>query len=264
VADPTALTAAKSAGITLSSQGGVFEGVGLFDRAPYAGNPIGNILVRQALEYAVDRPAIVKAIFGDFGSPTEQVAVPGQPTAWNPAVNTYYSYDPAKAKQLLAKAGYPNGFSINIEDQGIDAAVTQAVAGYWNKIGVKTSITQDATTPAWINNALSRKFTVLGYGYGGLPMFLEADNWFRPNANIYNPFATNDATVVRLLDTAAAAPASEQVADFQKVQAAAVQQAWYVGVAVFDVGIAVSPSVTTPPDHGLYLGNELDTTPVSK
>jgi hypothetical protein len=63
---------------------------------------------------------------------------------------------------------------------------------------------------------------------------------------------------------AAAAPASEQVSDFQKVQAAGVQQAWYVGVAVFNVGIAVSSSVTTPPDHGIYLGNELDTRPISK
>jgi peptide/nickel transport system substrate-binding protein len=263
VADPTALTAAKSAGLTLSSQGGVFEGVGLFDRTSQAGNPVGNILVRQALEYAVDRPAIVKAIFGAFGSPTEEVAVPGQSTAWNPAVNTYYPYDPAKAKQLLAKAGYPNGFSINIEDQPIDATLTQAVAGYWNKIGVKTNITADATTPAWIHNALSKKFSVLGYAYGGLPMFLEADNWFRPNANPFNPFATNDATIMGLLNAAAAAPASEQVADFQKVQAAGVQQAWYVGVAVFDVGIAVSSSVTTPPERDFYLGNELDTTPVS-
>jgi hypothetical protein len=95
-------------------------------------------------------------------------------------------------------------------------------------------------------------------------MFLEADNGFRPNANIFNPFATNDATIIGLLNTAAAAPASQQVADFQKVQAAGVQKARYVGVAVFNVGIAVNSSVTTPPDHGLYLGNELDTAPVSK
>ena len=102
--DPATMAVAKSEGVNLSTSYFGFQGVILANRAPSAGNPLGNLEVRQALEYAVDRPAIVKALYGELGAATDQVAVPGQPTDWNAAVNSCYPYDPAKAKQLLAQA----------------------------------------------------------------------------------------------------------------------------------------------------------------
>lgn len=261
--DPSAMQTAKDEGLNVQGNPAVFLGVGLFDRAASAGNPIGNLQVRQALEYAVDRQAIVTALFGQFGSATEQVAVPSQTSAWSPDSNTYYSYDPAKAKQLLAQAGYPNGFTISVEDQPIDAEVTQAVAADWAKIGVKANITEDATTPAWISNVTARKYSVTGYGYGGLPMFMEAPNWFLPVANPFNPFASSDPTMTSLLGQASAESGTAQISDFQQVQAQGVKNAWYVGVAVQDAAVLIGSSVHAPGPHGLYLGNELDVTPAS-
>ncbi|MGH3263672.1 MAG: ABC transporter substrate-binding protein [Trebonia sp.] len=259
LADPNAMQTAQAEGYHLQAVPSVFEGVGLWDRSTAGGNPLGNLKVRQALEYAVDRPAIVKALYGQFGTVTDQAGVPSQPTAWNAGVNTYYGYDPAKAKTLLAAAGYPDGFTIDVEDQGaLDAPLMQAVVGYWNKIGVKASITQDATIPGWIHNIMTRKYVAGAYGYGGLPLFMESVNWFLPYPNPFNPFGTSDPVMTGLLAKAGTETGATQTADYQAVQAEGVQQAWYVGIAVLSVAVINGPGITSPSARGLYFGNELD------
>jgi len=263
--DPETLTAAAADGTPVSSSALGFEGVLLADRSPAEGNPLGSLKVRQALEYAVDRPAIVNALYGHSpgASATDQIAIPSEPSAWDPAVNSYYPYDPAKAKQLLAQAGYSHGFTINVEDQADDAELTQAVIGYWNKIGVKANVTADTTTPGWISNVLSKKFPAMGFAYGGLPMYLQAINFFEPSANIFNPFVTNDPAITSLINTAIAAPAAQQNADFEKVQAAGIQQAWYIAVTLIPVGLLHNSTVNAPGIHQGYYGNDTDVTSAS-
>jgi peptide/nickel transport system substrate-binding protein len=264
LADPTAMQTAQEDGYHLQTIPDVFEGVGLWNRSATGGNPLASLKVRQALEYAVDRQAIVKALFGQFGSVTDQVAVPSQPTSWDAAVNNYYSYDPAKAKSLLAAAGYPNGFTINVEDQGsLDAPMMQAVVGYWNAIGVKANITQDATIPGWISDIMTRKFAAGAYGYGGLPMFMESVNWFLPYGNPFNPFASSDPVMTSLLAKAGAETGAQQTADYEAVQAEGVQQAWYIGIAVESIAVINGTGITSPPAQDLYFGNVLDIQPAA-
>ncbi|MBN2626194.1 MAG: ABC transporter substrate-binding protein [Spirochaetales bacterium] len=77
------------------------------DKAPY-----DNKLVRQAMNYAIDRDEIVAAVYGEAGAVAKN---PLPPTMWsyNDDIKAY-PYDPAKAKALLAEAGYPNGFDTEI------------------------------------------------------------------------------------------------------------------------------------------------------
>jgi peptide/nickel transport system substrate-binding protein len=263
--DPETLTSAQADGMPVSSAALGFEGVNLADRSTAGGNPLGQLKVRQALEYAVNRPAIVKALYGKApgAAATDQVAIPSEPSAWDQAVNNYYPYDPGRARHLLAEAGYPHGFTIKVEDQGEDAELTQAVVGYWNAIGVQAKITADTTVPAWISNVLSRKFPAMGFAYGGLPMYLESVNFFQPSANIFNPFATNDPAITSLISAATVAPAAQQDADFEKVQAAGVAQAWYVAVTLIPIGLLHGTTVTVPGIAAGYYGNDTDVTPVS-
>ncbi|MDQ2681523.1 MAG: ABC transporter substrate-binding protein [Candidatus Eremiobacteraeota bacterium] len=72
-------------------------------------SPFEKLAVRQAIAYAVNLPAIVKAFY-DGGGMVANNWTPPSILGENSAVKAY-PYDPAKAKQLLAKAGLPNGFS---------------------------------------------------------------------------------------------------------------------------------------------------------
>lgn len=98
--------------------------------------------VRQALNYAVDKDAIVANILRGLGT-VEATLVPASYLGFNPRLKPY-SYDPAKAKQLLAEAGYPNGFDIVFQSPRgrylADAEVSQAVVGYLKAVGVNAEL----------------------------------------------------------------------------------------------------------------------------
>jgi peptide/nickel transport system substrate-binding protein len=104
--------------------------------------PTANVLVRQAINYAVDMNAIIKAIFNGRATPQVGINLPGfvgyQGSQLHP-----FTYDPTKAKQLLTQAGYPKGFSTDlwytIGRYVNDQAAAQAIAGYLAAVGITTT-----------------------------------------------------------------------------------------------------------------------------
>lgn len=70
--------------------------------------PWTNKLVRQAANFAIDREGLVNGILNGFGAPATQPVIPGHD--WYNEDVIEYNYDPERAKQLLAEAGYPDGF----------------------------------------------------------------------------------------------------------------------------------------------------------
>ncbi|CUA82925.1 ABC transporter substrate-binding protein SapA [Pseudidiomarina woesei] len=74
--------------------------------------PFDNVLVRQALAHAVNRPAIVQTIY-DGNARLATGMLPETSWAYSSAEQTY-PFDPAKARELLSAAGYPDGFSMTI------------------------------------------------------------------------------------------------------------------------------------------------------
>lgn len=73
-----------------------------------------NVKVRQALNYAVDKDALVKTIYRGFATPDQGQVTQPQTFGFNPTVHAY-PYDPAKAKQLLAEAGYSTGLNLKLD-----------------------------------------------------------------------------------------------------------------------------------------------------
>lgn len=72
------------------------------------GSVFEDVRLRQAVSYAIDRKKIVDTIYFGFGDASES----GVPVAYKPSgVTQRYEYSPEKAKELLAEAGYPDGFS---------------------------------------------------------------------------------------------------------------------------------------------------------
>ena len=76
--------------------------------------PVNNQLVRQAVNYAINRNEINNVVLAGTGRVTDETFASDQPVAFNPSVADEYPYDPAKAKQLLAQAGYPHGVTVTM------------------------------------------------------------------------------------------------------------------------------------------------------
>ncbi|WIM11192.1 ABC transporter substrate-binding protein [Enhydrobacter sp.] len=111
-------------------------------------NPLKDKRVRQALSEAINRGAIVEKVMDGAAQPA------GDFLPW-PAFGARKDahpdrYDPAEARRLLAEAGYPKGFSITLGTPNgryaRDAQIAQAVADYWDHVGVKTGV--EASEPS--------------------------------------------------------------------------------------------------------------------
>jgi peptide/nickel transport system substrate-binding protein len=102
----------------------------------------GNPLVRQALNHAVDRKAIADGIYFGAGTPTVQPFPEGY-YAHNPAYPAdYYPYDPAKARQLLAEAGLPDGFQFEMLVTSLSTYIQagEAVQNMLGEVGITANI----------------------------------------------------------------------------------------------------------------------------
>jgi len=102
-----------------------------------SGNPLRDPRVRQAIGHAIDRKKIVEHIIGAGSS---VVKAPCFRTQFGCKQDVeQVDYDPAKAKQLLADAGYPNGIKIDLVAYR-SREWTEAIAGYLDAAGIKTNL----------------------------------------------------------------------------------------------------------------------------
>jgi peptide/nickel transport system substrate-binding protein len=106
--------------------------------------PFNNKWVRQALNYAVDKEAIVDSLFEGKAKILNGQVISPEYFGYNPALKPY-PYDPQKAKELLAKGGYPDGFEVEFDTPSgrylLDREVSQAIAGQLLRLGVKAKVT---------------------------------------------------------------------------------------------------------------------------
>jgi peptide/nickel transport system substrate-binding protein len=143
-----------------------------------ADSPLAKKEVRQALNYAVDKQAIVGSLLPGFGKPADGQLVGPDGFGYNPSLKPY-PYDVNKAKQLLAAAGYPNGFSVTMEatvgNFPNDKQLYEAVVAYLGEAGVKVDF-QVIELSVWLKQFYSIKdqspLFVQGLQY--LP-FMDAD-----------------------------------------------------------------------------------------
>ncbi|MDP2950173.1 MAG: ABC transporter substrate-binding protein [Chloroflexota bacterium] len=102
--------------------------------------------VRKAFSYAIDRKAIIDVVLGGLGCAQYQYRVDACNPNWDKKWET--PYDPAKAKEFLAKAGYPNGFSfaffIPMGTNSTMERVGEALVPMWEAVGLKATIQKAA------------------------------------------------------------------------------------------------------------------------
>ncbi|MFI8893884.1 ABC transporter substrate-binding protein [Streptomyces paradoxus] len=172
-----------------------WAGLFLLDREGTVVKGLGDERVRQALNFAIDRAAITKAVYGQYGTPISQPAMPGY-DGYSPAAEKTYPYDPAEAKKLLKAAGYGNGLTIPVNYGSFDPSTTklvQAVQDQLAQVGVKLKLRAATNFGAWINDLVSKKYaaTVLSPGSGGDSNFYAQQAGFT-KTGIMNVFGVTD------------------------------------------------------------------------
>jgi peptide/nickel transport system substrate-binding protein len=127
-------------------------------------SPWAKLKVRQAAQYAINSPELVKTVLNGEANPTNQWTYKGNP-AYNPTV-VGYPYNPSKAKQLLKEAGYPNGFKTKIMfRKGFYEQQIAAAQGYLQAVGIDAEL--DATMQArWDQTAMGGAWEGLIFGAG--------------------------------------------------------------------------------------------------
>jgi peptide/nickel transport system substrate-binding protein len=138
-----------------------------FVKTPDGKNALRKWEVRAAISHAINRPAIVERVMEGVAIPAGQLLPEGF-FGHDPALKPD-AYDPALSKQLLAKAGYPNGFKLTLHgpnDRYInDAKIAQAVAQMLTRVGIETDVD---TMPrnVYFPRATKREFSFILVGWG--------------------------------------------------------------------------------------------------
>lgn len=202
VVSGTAATAAtaESAGFTVAAAPYVTQGLILADRAGEVSKPLGDVDVRTAINYAIDRAAVAKATGGDFNTPSSAILTEGS-DGWSAELDNLYPYDPAKATELLGSAGYADGFEMDVLTfAGTDpnSTIAQAIASELAKVGITLNITQAATFPEFQTELASKAYPAFVLPLSPMPMYAWYNNYVAPPA-FQNPFQTSDDEIDRLM-----------------------------------------------------------------
>ncbi|WP_433676939.1 ABC transporter substrate-binding protein [Microbacterium gorillae] len=137
----------ENAGAKIDTVEGDWSGFMIFDRTGQLSEPLGELKVRQALNYAIDRDQVLATVVHGYGTVTTQIFSPEDP-GYVAELDAAYNYDPARAKELLAEAGYPDGFDVTMIVFAQTPADTLAVyAQQLAEVGIRvTWETQDLNT----------------------------------------------------------------------------------------------------------------------
>ena len=107
----------------------------------------GNKLVRQAVNYAIDRNSLTKNVLRGYAYPMDAPVGPDQ-YGYSREIGPRYNHDPAKAKKLLAEAGYANGFEVDflvpLGQYNKVKDVAEAISAMLGEVGIRAKLrTQD-------------------------------------------------------------------------------------------------------------------------
>lgn len=132
--------------------------------------PLRSKLVRQAINYAVDKDALIKAFTKGMARRLEGQLVGPDGVGYTEKVKAY-PYDPGKARALLREAGYPNGFKVKMTGTSgrypEDKEVSQAVAQYLRQVGIDVELSL-VEANVWTDRFLNYKLDpiwIIGLNY---------------------------------------------------------------------------------------------------
>jgi peptide/nickel transport system substrate-binding protein len=226
VLDVQSAPTAEGAGKTLQTNFVDWSGILIFDHNGQLGSPLGDVKVRQAMAYALDREAMLASIQQGFGEITNQVYGTGA-SAYLPELDSYYSYDPAKAKELLAEAGYPNGGVKITLPGGLIPPLDAVLVDYLGAVGFDVTI--ESVPPSEYRN----KMIGGAYAAGWFQLF-QGTSWVNTQLvasenGSWNVLKSKDPVIAAAIASVQADGSEENVAaQTQIINRFMVENAWQI------------------------------------
>ena len=197
--------------------------------------PFDNLQVRQAVSWAINRDKVVKLLGGQAAA-LWQLYPPGLP-GYQPG-KKYYGYDPAKAKALLAQAGYPNGFKTTYYTDNVDPdpKIAQSIQADLQAIGINASVKTVSNDTYYALQGEPGKVPIGSFGWW--MDFPDPVDWFVPlfSKSAAVPGGMNSSfwwspTAEQLFaDAQAITDPKARLAKFDELQAYILSQAPYASV----------------------------------
>ena len=242
--DPKTGKQAEGAGMKLVTNQVDWTGLLLLDRNGEVNKALGDVRVRQAINYAFDRKTILEQVRLGRGTPTSQVY--GKDSgAWVEELENKYTYDPEKAKQLLREAGYSTGVTLDLpalpaEEPTLLAVLKQQLADIGITLNVGAPIAN-----TFASDIAAKKYSAIQFNlFQGEPWV--AINQMISTKALYNPFKTTTPELQSMIDAVQTAGdgAGEKA---QEVNRYVTENAWFAPLFRVDQMYYHNSKVTVTP-----------------
>jgi peptide/nickel transport system substrate-binding protein len=241
LADNNNLDQVTGAGFEIQSSELNFQGLLLLDRGGEMDPALGDVRVRQAINFALDREGLLEAIQLGNGTVTTQVFRVTS-AAYDPALDEFYTYDPEKAKELLAEAGYADGLDLTMASTVVlGAAQFPLVQQQLADVGINVT---------WVDTPAENYIAdITAPKYGAVPMQLEENSDWQiiqfmiSRTAPFNPFKFGDATTDALISEIQLGDVATQEEKAAELNAYIVEQGWFAPYYRVSAGYAHNPAV---------------------
>jgi len=204
--DPSVVDELEASDLHLDRMSIDWQGLFIVDRNGVKTPAIADVRVRQAIAYAIDGDSILASVLNGEGVPTTQVFNPGD-IGYVDELDDRYPFDPDKARELLAEAGYADGFELEIPQFDFASAAQPVIVQQLGEVGIQVKI-----APIAPQDYLA---TVKGPNYSAFFMNLTSGDPWRnasklfPVGATWNSFSVQDDTLDQLMHDAALASAND-------------------------------------------------------
>lgn len=187
----------------------------------HASPKMANLKVRQAINYAIDRKALLDSVWGGQGTLIGSMVPPTDP--YYEDLSGYYKYDPAKAKQLLAEAGVKNlTLSLRVPNISYATGAAQFVAAQLKAVGITANVEQLDFQTWYTDVYLAGKYDMTIVNHvepKDIVNWANKDYYWHYNNPEFNKLVAeadqaDDAQFVALMKQAAKILATDAAADF--------------------------------------------------
>lgn len=216
---------AKDRGLTQYSNYVDWSGFLLLDRNGSKNKALGDVKVRQAIAYSIDRAALLKAVQGGYGQITNQPFGVNS-GAYDKALDKTYTYSTSKAKALLTQAGYADGLTIDMP-AWIDPTFNALVGDQLAKSGITVNWVQIPFSD-YRNQMIAGKFSAGTYQLNQPSIWAAINQMAAPDAS-WNVFKVKNAGIEKAITSIEASPTAKNViAQGKIVNSILTKEAWVV------------------------------------